>query len=556
MNIKQAKKQIRNAMVAYFTKDEFGHYIVPPEKQRPVFLMGPPGIGKTAIMEQIARELGVGLVSYSMTHHTRQSALGLPFIVEKEYGGKMYSISEYTMSEILASVYDHISETGHQEGILFLDEINCVSETLTPAMLQFLQYKTFGRHRVPNGWIVLTAGNPLEYNSSAREFDIATWDRLKRIDIEPDYTTWKEYACETGVHPAVTTYLDYKKEDFYSVKNTVDGKLFVTARGWSDLSDMIRLYERHDLPVDEDLVRQYLQNPEIAKNFAVYYDLFTKYRTDYQIGAILGGTEPAEIRSRASRAPFDERISLLGLLLDAVSEETAGVLETEGTLKHVMEALRKARVTLKRPDADPSEVLGRHIDLLRQTAAQQEEAAGAVSAECRSLYQAAEILRNYEARSRSAEAADPASRKAAVFELWLKDFNAQNREMQARAAKVSEKLEHLFAFCERVFPDGQELVILVTELTIRPQTSGFIARYGSEGYYRNNKKLQFSERSRELKEQADRYLAEQAALPGLDTDLAGSNPGPDPEMPADETGEDDDYSESDDVMSENRCYFP
>ncbi|MBR5027962.1 MAG: AAA family ATPase, partial [Bacteroidales bacterium] len=71
-----------------------------------MILWGPPGIGKTAIMEQIAQELGVGLVSYSMTHHTRQSALGLPFIETKNYGGKEYSVSEYTMSEIIASVYD------------------------------------------------------------------------------------------------------------------------------------------------------------------------------------------------------------------------------------------------------------------------------------------------------------------------------------------------------------------------------------------------------------------------------------------------------------------
>ena len=88
MNIKEAKEQIRNAMTAYFTKDETGGYIIPIEKQRPVFLMGPPGIGKTAIMEQVAAEMGVGLLSYSMTHHTRQSALGLPFIEHKNYVGK------------------------------------------------------------------------------------------------------------------------------------------------------------------------------------------------------------------------------------------------------------------------------------------------------------------------------------------------------------------------------------------------------------------------------------------------------------------------------------
>ena len=124
MNIKEAKTQIENAIKAYFAKDEYGNHQIPIERQRPVFLMGPPGIGKTAIMEQIASDLGVALVSYSMTHHTRQSALGLPFIEKKVYDGQEYSVSEYTMSEIIASVYDMIEKTGLKEGILFLDEID------------------------------------------------------------------------------------------------------------------------------------------------------------------------------------------------------------------------------------------------------------------------------------------------------------------------------------------------------------------------------------------------------------------------------------------------
>ena len=69
-------------------------------------LVGPPGIGKTQIMEQIAKECRIGLVAYTITHHTRQSAVGLPFIQEKEYGGKTVSVTEYTMSEIIVSVYD------------------------------------------------------------------------------------------------------------------------------------------------------------------------------------------------------------------------------------------------------------------------------------------------------------------------------------------------------------------------------------------------------------------------------------------------------------------
>lgn len=139
MNIKRAKQEIKDSVEAYLLKGEEGDYRMPSIRQRPILLMGPPGIGKTQIMEQIARECKIGLVSYTITHHTRQSAIGLPFIREKLYGDREYSVTEYTMSEIIASVYEKIEATGIQEGILFIDEINCVSETLSPTMLQFLQ---------------------------------------------------------------------------------------------------------------------------------------------------------------------------------------------------------------------------------------------------------------------------------------------------------------------------------------------------------------------------------------------------------------------------------
>ena len=70
MNIKQAKEQIVQAVDAYRVKNEFGEPVIPVERQRPIFLMGAPGIGKTAIMEQIAQDLAIGPVSYSVAHHT------------------------------------------------------------------------------------------------------------------------------------------------------------------------------------------------------------------------------------------------------------------------------------------------------------------------------------------------------------------------------------------------------------------------------------------------------------------------------------------------------
>ena len=487
MNIKQAKQQVKNAMTAYFSKDEFGEYEIPLERQRPIFLMGPPGIGKTAIMEQIAQELGVGLVSYSMTHHTRQSAIGLPFIAKKNYGGKEYSVSEYTMSEIIASVYDLMEETGVKEGILFLDEINCVSETLAPAMLQFLQFKVFGRHRVPDGWIVVTAGNPPEYNNSVREFDIVTWDRLKRIDIEPDYKAWKEYAAETMVHGAIRSYLDIKESDFYRVESTVDGRTFVTARGWSDLSDMLRLYEKNGLKVDAELVIQYLQNKEVAKGFALYYDLYNKYRSDYQIGRIFAGEADEEVLSRAREAKFDEKLSLLGLLLSGLEEKFAAV-ETE---EKVAESLLAAAKELR----------GAGDDALAALIAEKKEELAAAKQAGKLSRREAQIRRRTIAALEWAQ--EQISAPNEVTDALRALIIARREELGKAAQAAGAALENSFAFCETAFGEGRELLILVTELTADSHSAHFIARYGSEGYYRHNKALLLYERQQTILRELD-----------------------------------------------------
>ena len=492
MNIKEAKEQIKNAMTAYFTKDEFGSYAVPVEKQRPVFLMGPPGIGKTAIMEQIAQELDVCLVSYSMTHHTRQSALGLPFIEKKVFNRKEYQVSEYTMSEIIASVYETMEATGKKEGILFLDEINCVSETLAPSMLQFLQYKIFGRHRVPEGWIVVTAGNPPEYNRSVREFDIVTWDRLKRIDVEPVFDAWKEFAYQKHVHPAVMTYLEIRKGDFYKVESTVNGKRFVTARGWDDLSQMIHLYEQNHLPVDEKLIIQYLQNPKIAKEFAVYYDLFNKYRSDYQVDKILAGKTTKAIRQRASAAKFDERLSLLGLLLDAATGELRSVVEREEMLRELLGILKDVKAALTAPEADLAALLEEQLRR-QKTRIDTGRRSGSLSQEAERSHR-----RIIAALERQKALAGQTVDSQTGFAAVKADFDQMVQGLKAQAKTAGEMLNNLFAFCEEVFPEGQELLILVTELTINYYAATFISRYGCDAYFTHNQELLFYERQQEI----------------------------------------------------------
>ena len=498
MNINEAKDQIEDALMAYLARDEYG-YEIPMEKQRPVFLMGPPGIGKTAIMEQIASELGVGLVSYSMTHHTRQSAVGLPFIVHKTYGDMECDVSEYTMSEIIAAVYDLIEDTGMQEGILFLDEINCVSETLAPVMLQFLLYKTFGRHRVPEGWIVVTAGNPPEYNDSVREFDVATWDRLKRIDVEPDFDVWKEYAYEKGIHPAVLTYLEIKKGNFYRIESTVDGKSFVTARGWDDLSRMMLMYEKRGRTVDEKLVGQYLQNKKIARDFALYYDLFNKYRSDYQVDSILAGKASAEIKERAKAAKFDERLALLGLILDAVTGRLREVMDTDMLILYLKGELQSYRTALSNEKpASPAERMHEQVKDRKRFLEDGQRASYLSHEQQRRNAQLIKILEDLE------RAVAPESDGAAAFQIVKQSYEKRVGELQKVAQAGRNALSHAFQFCEEVFGDGQEMLILVTELTINPHAAKFISRYGCPEYFAHNKELLFYERKQDIIAEVER----------------------------------------------------
>ncbi|WWR16152.1 AAA family ATPase [Lachnospiraceae bacterium JLR.KK008] len=495
MNIKQAKDYIKACIRIYLKKDEFGEYRIPVVRQRPVFLLGAPGIGKTAVMEQIAQELGLALVSYSMTHHTRQSALGLPFICKKEYDGKSVDVSEYTMSEIIASVYETMEASGIREGILFLDEINCVSETLAPSMLQFLQYKVFGRHQVPEGWVVVTAGNPPEYNKSVREFDVVTLDRLKVLDVEADYRTWKEYAGEQGIHSAILNYLELKKEHFYRIEASLRGKTYVTARGWEDLSQILQMYEEEAMEVDETLISQYIRNEKIAREFAAYYDLYNKYKRDYQIYEILAGNAPESARVRAQEAPFDERLSLVGMLLDKIQSEMREVMETADYLKELTVSLKAVKALLaKEGGGTTAEALLDDQAARREKKMEALQRAGALSrADRRKEKRVLAFLLDEKKRQIQKE-----SDVEVGFSGIEGRFHRQVAAMREETENVGRRLHSLFAFMEEAFADGNEMLIFVTELTVNEHSARFIGMFGSEDYHRHNEELMITERRQEL----------------------------------------------------------
>lgn len=497
MNIKRAKEEIKNTIEAYLFKDTYGAYEIPSIRQRPVLLIGPPGIGKTQIMEQISQECRIGLVAYTITHHTRQSAIGLPFIQDRIYDSRRYSVTEYTMSEIVASIYDKIAETGLKEGILFIDEINCVSETLAPTMLQFLQCKTFGNHSIPQGWIIVAAGNPPEYNKSVREFDIVTLDRIKMIPVEADFPVWREYAQQVNIHPAILSYLDIKKQNFCHIETTVDGKLFATPRGWEDLSRLIEVYEKLNKTADREVIFQYIQHPGIAKDFANYLELYYKYQKDYEIQEILNGQVQEGIYKKLERAAFDERLSVMSLLLAALNQ---GFQEVANKQERVEELLRIFRRLKPKTYNQQTEYESSVEYLAGLAAGMQAERKYKLESKLLSkredhLYQ--DVMQILERTLQEIKA----EHRQTVEEVWEKvseTFEKENGIYESLFDQCGERLEHVFDFMEAAFGSSQEMVVFVTGLNTSFYSIEFLQQYQCERYYQYNKLLLFDDQEKEM----------------------------------------------------------
>lgn len=289
-----------------------GELNIPFDRQRPILLLGPAGIGKTDLGKQVADALNIGFISYSLPHHTRQSISGLPKIVEKSYNGEPALTTEYTHSEIIASVNDYIEKTGMKNGILFLDEVNCISDTLHPLFLQLCQKKTLGQCVLPEGWILVMAGNPPQYNKSVKEFDAVTRDRLRIINVIPDADAWLDYADQRGLNPTVTAFIRSDKSKIYGFES--DKSQIVTPRGWEELSITLDSFEKHGFEITPELISQFIGIPATANEFYSYYKMVKESVTEKDIDKIILGKTTDAFIKKVREMPYSIRFMFMACL--------------------------------------------------------------------------------------------------------------------------------------------------------------------------------------------------------------------------------------------------
>ncbi len=488
MNIAEAKQEIINTFRAYTAKDEEGNYKIPIQYQRPVLLMGPPGIGKTAIMKQIVEEEKIGLVEYTLTHHTRQSAVGLPVLEKRKFRGQEYTVTEYTMSEMIASVYECIEKEGKETGILFLDEINCVSETLAPTMLQLLQNKTFGAHKLPKGWCIVAAGNPERYNKSVREFDIVTLDRVKKIEIEESHSVWDKYAAKQGVHLGIRSYLQLKTENFYRIEERQEGSCFVTARGWEDLSRILQSYEEMEVPITQELVGEYVQHDEVAGDFYGFYKLFKKYEEKYQSYSF------SEKEDMLFYADFEEKVLLMQLLEGELQGKIKEYQQEKAYINGLYEELKKMKKAASQGQQEIQTIFCETIERRKKQEKILEEQ-GLLPKEKRKTDK--NITKWLNERKWML--------KEEGFSTVKEEFYRETLNLKHQEEKIRTLLDKEIAALKKSSRTGQELPLFLTMLSRNERIAEFIAEHGCESYLKESKVLLIQEREAALKEEIQAF---------------------------------------------------
>lgn len=329
--ITEAKGHTKNVVREYFYKDAEGRYVMNERNRQPIYLEGPPGIGKTEIVGQVCEELGIGYVSASLVHMTRNSLLGLPVIKELEDGRK-YTV--YTIPEIIANVYMQV-ERGYKEGILLLDEFPCMSETIMPTMLAFLQTKNIGVHTLPEGWMIVLCGNPPEYNRSAKQFDYAVLDRIRKIPITFNGRVFIDYGRKIGLEKRMLDYLEIHQGHVYRCRENNEEKELVTCRGWENLSHAINIYTELGQAIDLQLIKQFIKSDEIADSFMTYLRQCDVGMSMEEMDEILTGRNFVSHCEKMKRLTYHQQCLLSDYLCERISTKKTSEEMVSGKYKEM-----------------------------------------------------------------------------------------------------------------------------------------------------------------------------------------------------------------------------
>jgi len=224
-----------------------------------IMLKGNHGIGKSAVVKQVAANLGIPCIDFRLSQNDVGDIKGIPF---QRNGRTVFSPPEFMpitekdaneLKELLGLAEDVSMGRFGDKGILFLDEINRASREVQQAAFELVLDRRLNLRSLPEGWRVVTAINDNDDLYTVGTLDPAFVSRFMVIDFNPSYEEWMEWAREEGVHDAVTTFLTKHPELLDPNSDTIDEnnkegvrKLF-DRRSWHRFSDTIHSFKDNDM---------------------------------------------------------------------------------------------------------------------------------------------------------------------------------------------------------------------------------------------------------------------------------------------------------------------
>ena len=206
--------------------------------KRPVFLWGPPGIGKSDVVAEIAQELGGLVIDLRMAQMEPTDIRGIPFF-NKDINKMDWAAPVDLPDEELAKQYPVV--------VLFLDEMNSAPPAVQAAGYQLILNRRVGKYRLPDNVVIVAAGNRDSDKGVTYRMPMPLANRFIHLEMRPDFTSWQSWAVNKGIHKDVVGYLSFAKNDLYDFDAKSSSRAFATPRSWCFVSDLL-----HDEDMDTD----------------------------------------------------------------------------------------------------------------------------------------------------------------------------------------------------------------------------------------------------------------------------------------------------------------
>jgi hypothetical protein len=237
------------------TKNALAHLC---EEQVPVFVWGPPGIGKSSIVAQIAEEKGIAFVDLRLSLLDPTDLRGIPFFDAKDNSAVWASPS-------------FLPDAGQKEGILFLDELNTAAPMVQAAAYQLILDRKVGEYRLPQGWAIVAAGNRESDRGVVYRMAAPLANRFVHLEMEPSTGDWRSWAIQKGVDPSIIGFIGYRPDALFAFDSGSDARSFATPRSWEYVNNIVRSTPEPELlmpmvcgAIGEELAAAYLGFREVG----------------------------------------------------------------------------------------------------------------------------------------------------------------------------------------------------------------------------------------------------------------------------------------------------